>query len=420
MEKLCNFFLSSVLYKKIYDEEGDYVGKLCDIYVTTQDGLPKIIGYKVKKNGELINCEFKHINFYADNEKVTIKGYGDREIILQKYSYLLSKHLLDRQIVDINGKKLVRVNDLRIAEIAGEYRLIAVDCSTMGLARRLGVEAIARKLYKCVKKQPEDGLIVWDSVEALDMIDNNLVLSVPYKKLSKLHPADLADILEDMDINYRKKVFESLDKDLAADTLEEIEPDIQGDILESISQSKIEELLDNIPNDEIADMLDEVDEETAEKILLDMEKEDADEIRSLMEYEDETVGSIMNKDFIAFNLNITAHETIELLREMNPEDEVCHYIYITDEHGKLQGAVSLKDLILSASHKKLRNIMKIDIINIRDDAALEDAIELSSKYDILSLPVVDKEEKLCGIVIMNDIIEEILLPTWRKSLKRVG
>lgn len=420
MKKLSNFFLSKVLYKKIYDEFNEPIGKLCDIYVTTEDGLPRAIGYMVKKDGEIINCEFKRISFFEDDDKIKIKGEGIREIILQRYSYLLSKHLLDRQIVDIDGKKLVRVNDLRMAEIAGEYRVVAVDSGVLALGRRLGIESLVKKFYKMRSKKPSDSLIVWDNVESLEMVNDNLKLSVTYKKLSKLHPADLADILEDMDINYRKKVFEGLDRDLAADTLEEIEPEIQADILENLSQSKRDELLDNMPNDEIADILEEVDAETAEDILLSMEREDAEEVRSLMKYDDETAGSIMNKDFIAFNINITVEETIELLRETNPDDEVSHYIYITDEQERLEGVVSLKTLLLSKPQEKLKDIMLEDMVTIKDNEEIEEAIELCVKYDLLSLPVIDGEQKLCGVVIMSDIVEDILVPTWRKRFKKVG
>ena len=419
MEKAYNFFLSNVLYKKVYDEFGESIGKLYDIYVTTEEGLPRAIAYKIKKDGEMFNYEFKNINFYNDNGKIVIKCSEAREIMLRKYSYLLSKHLLDRQIVDINGKKLVRVNDLRIAEIAGELRVIAVDTGIMALGRRLGAEKLFKDVYKLLKIKPADSLIMWDNVESLEMINDNLKLSVPYKKLSKLHPADLADILEEMDINYRKKVFESLDENLAADTLEEIDPEFQADIIESLSQSKTSEVLDNMPNDEIADILDEVDEEVAERILLNMEKDDADQVRSLMLYEDETVGSIMNKDFISFNINITVGETIELLREIKPEEEVMHYIFIIDEEERLQGVISLRDLIMAESSCKIKDIMSTEVISMADSDYIEDAIEIAVKYDLLSLPVIDKNKKLCGIIIMNDIVEDILVPTWRKRFKKV-
>jgi Mg/Co/Ni transporter MgtE len=230
----------------------------------------------------------------------------------------------------------------------------------------------------------------------------------------------LADILEEMDENYRNKVFESLDENLAADTLEEIEPEIQRDLIESMSETKAAEVLESMPNDEIADILDEVDEETAEKLLMSMEKEDAEEVRVLMKYEDETAGSIMNKDFISFNVNITTQETIELLRELKPDDEVAYYIYIVDEEEKLQGLVSLRDLVVSPPDSKLKDIMDTNVIKVKDDDSMDESIELAVKYDLLSLPVVDDEEKLCGIVIMTDIIDEIFLPSWRRRTKKVS
>lgn len=419
MKKVGSFFLSKVLYKKVYDEFGDNIGKLWDIYVTTEDGLPRAIGYKLKKDGEMFNYEFKNINFYQeDNGKMSIRVKGGREIIPRTYSYLLSKHLLDKQIVDINGKKLVRVNDLRMVEIAGELKVIAVDTGIMALGRRLGMESMVVSIYKFLNKKPEDSLIMWDSVESLEMLSDSLKLSVPYQKLSKLHPADLADILEKMDTKYRKKIFESIDEDLAANILEEIEPEIQADILENLSQSKRTEVLESMPNDEIADILDEVDEETAERILLNMEKEDAEEVRILMKYEEEVAGSIMNKDFISFSINITAGETIELLREIKPDDEVMHYIYIVDEGEKLKGVVSLTDLVISSPDKRLSDIMYEDLISIRDNQIIDDAVEMAIKYDLLSIPVVNNEDKLCGIVVINDIVEDILAPTWRKRFKK--
>lgn len=419
MEMIGSFFLSKVLYKKVYDEFGDNIGKLWDVYVTTEDGLPRAIGYKLKKDREIFSYEFKNISFYQDdNGKMSIKVKGAREIIPRTYSYLLSKHLLDKQIVDINGKKLVRVNDLRIAEIAGELKVIAVDTGIMALGRRLGVESMIINIYKFLNKKPEDSIIMWDNVESIEMISDSLKLSVPYQKLSKLHPADLADILEKMDTKYRKKVFETIDEDLAANILEEIEPEIQADILENLSQSKRTEVLESMPNDEIADILDEVDEETAEKILLTMEKEDAEEVRTLMKYEEEVVGSIMNKDFISFNINITSGETIELLRDIKPDDEVMHYVYIVDENEKLKGVVSLRDLVISSPDKRLLDIMQEDLINIRDNQGIDDAVEMAIKYDLLSIPVINDEDKLCGIVVINDIIEDVLAPTWRRRFKK--
>lgn len=418
--KIYNFFLSKVVNVDVYDEYGDCIGKLHDMYVMNEEGYPKIIGYKLKKNGEIINYEFRYIEFSKEiNGKIKIRIKGARNIMANTYSYLLSKHLLDKQIVDLNGKKLVKVNDVRLAEIAGDIRVVAVDTGIKARARRYHCYEFIKFLFKLVNKWPNDQLIMWDNLESIEMVNSSIKLTVPYKKLSKLHPADIADLLENMNSGYRKKIFESLDENLAADTLEEIEPEIQAEILENLSHDKTVEVLDNMPNDEIADILDEVDDETAEKILINMEKEDADEIRTLMKYGDEAIGSIMNKDFISFNINITAEETIEILREMDPEEESMYYIYITDEDGKLDGVISLKNLICSDKDKYLKEIMDKNLVVVRDYEEINNAIDIATKYNLLSVPVIDKNDKFCGIVVINDIIDEFLLPTWKKRMKKI-
>ena len=415
MKQLTVFLYTNILCKKIYDEFGYNLGVLKDVYVTTEDGYPRIIGYRLKKDGVVYNYEFRDISFYDDGGKIVIKTKGSKEILPRTYSYLLSKHLLDKKIVDINGKQVVRVDDLRIAKIAGEYRVVAVETGPLAKYRRMGIGWLAKLIYKVLRKDYDDTVLMWDDVESLEMINNNLKLQIPYKKLSKLHPADLADILEELDSKSRKQVFESLDEDLAADTLEELDQEFKGTIIKELSESKAAELLENMPSDEIADLLDELDEEEREKILVNLEKEDADEVKELLEYEDETVGSIMAKDFISLNLDVTVKETVDILKEMKPDEEVMYYIYITDNMDKIQGMVSLRELILSNGESKLKDIMDTNLNLLKHEDDIGQAVELANKYDLLSIPVVDEDEKLIGIVIIHDIVDEYLYPAWKKK-----
>ncbi len=419
MGKIAKFFLSQILNQKVYDEFDDDIGKLFDIYVSTDQGYPRVIGYKIKKGSEIFNYEFRKIEICKEDKKIRVRVRGVKDIIPRKFSYLLSKHLLNKQIVDVNGKKVVKVNDLTMNKVAGEIRVVAVESGIIAVTRRYKLDGIIRAFYNILGKKPRDNSITWESVQSLEMVDHSLKLTKPYGKLTKLHPADLADILEGLDTEARNKIFESLDKDLAAHTLEELQPEIQADILSTINNIFAQEILDEMPNDEIADILDEMKEVDAEKILINLKKDDEEEIRNLMDYEEEVVGSIMNKDFISFKFNITASETIEILRELQPEDEVIHYIYIVDEDEKLQGVISLRNLVLSPPVQKLKDIMDDTVIKIKDCQDIEEAIELALKYDLISIPVVDTEDKLCGIVIMNDIIEELLSPRWKRKLKKI-
>lgn len=419
MKRLTSFFINKIINKKIYDEFDDFIGVLYDIYVTTENGYPKAIGYKIKKGREIVHCTFRTIEFYDDNDKMVIRVKGFREIIPRSYSYLLSKHLLNKKIVDINGKKVVQVDDLRLAIIAGELRVLAVDSGIIAGARRYGMDKFVGMLFNLFRKNPKDNIVLWDSVQSLEMNEDGLKIQLSYDKLTKLHPADLADILEDLDSEYRKKILESIDNSLASDILQEIDPEVQVEILKSISDSKASEILINMPNDEIADILEEIDEAEAEKILLNFEKEDEKEVRTLMEYEDDEVGSIMNKDFITFNLNITVEDTIEIIRETKPDDEVSYYIYIVDEYEKLQGVISLRDLVLADPKSKIKDIMEKDLNTVKDSENIEEAVESIIKYNLNALPVVDEENKLCGIVIINDIIEEIIASSWKKRVKKI-
>ena len=177
------------------------------------------------------------------------------------------------------------------------------------------------------------------------------------------------------------------------------------------------EVLENMPNDEIADILDELDDDEREKILVNLETEDAEEVKELLKYEDETVGSIMSKDFISFNLDITIGEIIDILRESNPEDEELNSIFIKDEEERVIGIIELKDLILNNGNVKVKEIMDENINSLKHTESINEAVEIASKYDLLAIPVVDNNEVLIGVVNTHDLIDEVLYPMWKKKNK---
>ena len=418
-KKLTFFLFTSILNNKIYDEYGDVMGILKDIYVATNDGYPKVVGYKVKNDQGLIDYEFKSIGFYQlENGKINIQIVGSREILPRNYTYLLTRDILDKKIVDINGKKVVKVDDIRIADISGEYRLIAVETGRAVRYRRFGIEGLGKCLCNVFRTDFSERAIMWEDVQALEAEQNNLHLPVTYERIQELHPADIADILEELDDKDRKNVFESLNEDLAADTLEEVEPEFQGSIIRELSDIKTAELFENIPNDEIADILDELDEEEREKVLVNIEKEDAEEVEELLAYSDESVGSIMNTDFISINyVDMSVGETLLLLRETQPEEEVMHTIYLTDVLGKLVGQVSFAQLLLNDPIKKLKDVMDYNIVTLSFDDKIDEAAEIVEKYALSSVPVVDNDEVMIGSVLMYDVIDKFFVPMWKRRNK---
>lgn len=416
MERLNVLFLSSILNREIRDENEDLVGILKDVYVNRGKGYPKVIGYMVDRNGEIYNYEFREIEFYEDNrEKVFIEVKGVMDIIPQSFSFLIAKDLLDKHVFDSTGKISFPIYDVRLAQFDDGLHLIAVSKSRNGLARRKG---FAYNFFdKLRRKRSQDSLILWDDVESLHEVKGKeLKIDVPYKDLSTLHPADLAEILEGVDKSYRSKIFESLDDELAADTLEEMEEaEVQAEIISGLSEEKAQEILDMIPNDEIAGILDELDEETKERIMSNLEVEDADEVKELLSYEDEDAGALMAKDFLSFIDKMTVREAKEVFRDLDEEydKEDIYYVFITDTQGVLRGFISLSDLLLNEDEMTLEEIMNTRVEDIHVNEHANTAVDLAIKYELLMIPVTDDDNKLVGVINIHDIVDEFLAPLWK-------
>ena len=237
---------------------------------------------------------------------------------LPENTMMLSKNVMDRQLVDIDGRKVVRVNDIRLAVLTNGIYAVAVDVGVEGLLRRLGMAKLLNKILKPFGLSLPSKLILWDEVASVDFTHAGIRLSKEYSKLLMLHPSDLADIIEDLDRNTQVAFFTSLDEEKAADVLEELETDAQISIIEGLSTERAANVLELMPTDEVADLLDEMQEEKAEELLNEMESVTSDEIRELMEYPDNEVGSIMTTDYISFNENLTVGETLNELRRLRP------------------------------------------------------------------------------------------------------
>lgn len=420
MKKMTEFYLSSILNHDVYDELNDCIGKLMDIYVTTDYGSPRAIGYKIKNGREIENFEFKSVDVYEEKGKTIIRVNEVKDIIPRKYSYLLSKNLLDKDIVDVDGKKIVRVEDLKLVKRNGYVIVAAVEAGPLAKARKAGFEKGMSRILKLFNKSLEGTEISWESVESLEMFESSLKLTMPYNKLSRLHPVDIANIIEDLSPEDRVKVIDGLSTQLASDTLEELESEVSQEILRDISEDKAKSILDVMPNDEIANILEEMDEETANKVLVNLDDDDETEILDLMKYEEESVGNIMNTDFVSFNIDITVEETINILRELDVEEEILSRIYITSDEGKIKGIVSLRDLLISEGSKRLKGIMQESYFTVNDTDSIEKAMATALKYDLYSVPVIDEEKKICGVATITDMIDEILPPHWKRRLKRIN
>lgn len=409
------FYLSRVLGKKVYNDAGALLGTLCDIAVNFEAVMPQVAALVLRAAGGEIVADY--VNFKVVEEKGQF-FFRCRELIafpeLADNTLLLKKYVLDRQLVDINGRKLVRVNDLRLAVMSTGTFLVAVDVGFEGLMRRLGVAKPIKGFLGLFGVKIPGKLILWHEVETVDIGHAGIKLSKAYSKLETLHVSDLADILEEMDIKMQAEVFSSLDDEKAADVLEELETETQLTVLESLPVEKAADLLEMMPADEVADILEEMEEEKAEELLSEMEDEASEEVRGLMEYEDNEVGSIMTTDLIAYKATMTVGDVLEELRRLKPEADTIYYLYIVDGSERLMATVSLRDLVVSSPGTRIDEIMNTKMIYVQDTDDIESIGEIISKYNLLAVPVVGRDMELLGMVVIDDIVYNLLRARRRR------
>jgi magnesium transporter len=414
------FYLSQILRKKFYAPQGTVLGKLMDFLIdqTSPQGMeaepvrPKVVAVKIKKDGELRVYDFAsfEIKKFRGQLKVICHEVEEIKEDCSSSCLWLGRNILDKQIVDINGKKLVRVNDVRMVMIPSGTYAIAVDVGIEGLLRRIGIDRPIQTALDPLKVSIPGKLILWDDIQAIDFSDTStkIKLTKSFSKLHTLHPSDLADIIEDMDKAARASIFSWLDEEKAADVLEELEPKAQVDIAESLPIEKMADLLEKMPADEAADLLDNLEEDKAIKLLDEMEKESSEEVRELLEYSDKAVGSIMSTDYHTFLENLTVAETLEEIRKLQPEPSDIYSIFVIDNNEKLISSISLMALVIADPSSKLKDIMKKNPVVVFDHDKVDTLAELFSSYNLLSIPVINKENQLEGVVVVEDIVEDLL------------
>ena len=305
MTSQITLYLSHLVGRYLYQVDGSTIGRIKDIVVdisatdVSESVRPRVIAVQIKSKGKKKYIDAKYLKVYKVGFRydIIVEKPVYTQIELVENLILLAEDVMDKQLVDINGRKLVRVNDVRLVSIDNGIFAIAVDVGMEGLLRRLGVMLPLKKLLDVFNLSMPSKFILWDDVEAVDFSTSRITLSKPFSKLQELHPSDLADIIEDLGKTTRTDIFSSLDDEKAADVLEEMEVSAQIDIIERLPLDKAADVLEKMPADEVADILDELDKDKAELLLNEMEKEVSEEVRELLEYEDNEVGSIMTNDF---------------------------------------------------------------------------------------------------------------------------
>jgi CBS domain-containing protein len=407
-------YLSQVLGRPIVDLEGERVATLNDVIVRLgEDDHPPVAGFVARyrrRNFFLPRWRISH--FGEQGVRLNSDILDLRPFMRRDGEVLLARDVLDKQLIDAAGKRVVRVNDVQIIEAAGEWRVTGADVSLAGLWRRLSPGFMRRGT-------PVE-VIDWADVGYLATDAATVQLKSSRGKLARLHPVEIARLAEAFSYQQGAEIVESLDDETAAETLEEMAAARQAQILGDMDEERAADILEHMSPDEAADVLGDLPEDKAEDLLNRMEDDEQSEVAELLPYEDDTAGGLMTTEFVTLPRNLTVGEALARLREMAETPNMIYYLYVVEgeESWKLVGVIALRSLILSDSSLPLADAMRTDLQVAHPDDSADDVAQKIAEYNLLALPVVDEIGDILGIVTVDDAIEILLPKDWRQRVPR--
>ncbi len=424
-------FFSSLHGRTVVDSAGKVVGRLDDLAVSLAETFPAITAL-VARRGRLepfpLTARWRDV---ADSDGPTIRlsvpveRLAPTRSLNAEQEFWVGELLLDRQIVDTAGAKVVRVNDLHFLRVAnGELRLVHVDVGFRGLMRRLGwadaIDATVRRVAPHARYLTGERLISWRYVQPLALAGtgDGLRLTVARRELSELHPAEMADVLTELDGRERESVFRALDPSSAADALTEVEPKVREHLIASVPPERAADILEEMPPDEAADLLAALPENESELLLRKMERDEAKDVAELLRYEPDTAGGMMTTEMIAFPAHLTCAEALERLRSLASEVELIYYLYVVDDAERCVGVITIRQLLLGEPATRLESIMQRDLVFVRPDDTRERVAEVVEKYNLLAVPVLGDGERLLGIITVDDVLTHMTGVAWKWKLGR--
>jgi CBS domain-containing protein/sporulation protein YlmC with PRC-barrel domain len=405
-------FLSDLLGTKVTTPEGAILGKTQDLVVNLDQAEPEVMRLVFRKR------------FSSERRSVPwsdVRGiHADRILLASDVSepappttapseILLRRFLLDKQIVDTHGAKIERVNDLQFLRSNGRLILVQVDVGLRGLLRRLGFERhVVSFLEWFFDYTLKHRLISWSFAQPLADPDR-LKLQISQRRLASLHPADLADIIEEMDVHERAAVAESMKEEVLAEALEEMDPKVQVSIVRGLDEDKAADIIEEMPPDEAADLIADLPEEKVLGIFREMDQDYAQKVRQLLVHEEDEAGGLMSTRFLALPPDSTIVDALAHIKQNARKIDVIYYIYVVNEESGLLGVVNLKELLSTEIFTPLESIMTTRLITVKIDEEAEDLAGLFAKYGFRAIPVVDEQNRIQGVIRFKALLE-ILAP----------
>ena len=403
-------YLTQMLGKPVVDSAGSEIGVINDVAITTGEIFPRVTSLAFlgpDKTPFMLSWRKYVEELDGDQVMLNITSPEIRFSYLQPDEVLLHRDLLNKQIVDTQGKKVVRVNDLKLSESKNQLRLLGAEVGVRGILRGLHplLERFVASTTNLFGRELQENLIAWNYMDLLDRDLSHVSLSVTHRRLHELHPADVADILEVLSASQRARVFEHLENTQAAEAISELEDEYQADVIDDLGNQRAANLLGMMDPDDAADIIGDLSYDKAETMLRLMGVKESGAIRSLLGYKEKTAGGIMTPEVTTVTEDMTVQQVIDFLRHEAAEHESIYYIFVVEGDRQLAGVISLRDLIMSSPETTVGEFISKDVITVNADDDQEDVAEIMSKYDLLALPVLDETGKLLGIVTVDDALE---------------
>jgi CBS domain-containing protein len=409
-------YLSQVLGRPIRDLEGERVATVKDVIVRLGAGdHPPVTG---------LVARYRRRDFFLSRWRITeLNQHGARlnsdildlrPFVRRESEVLLARDVLDKQLIDVDGKRVVRVNDVQIIEAADEWRVTGADVSLQGLWRRLAPAGFAG-----TRRTVE--VLDWADVGYLATDAATVQLKSSSDKLARLHPVEIARLAEALSYHHGSEVVEALDDETAAETLEEMPAEHQARILGDMDQERAADILEWMSPDEAADVLGDLPEEKAEELLGLMEDEEQADVAELLPYEDDTAGGLMTTEFVTLPRELTVGEALARLREMAETPNMIYYLYVVEMENswKLLGVIALRSLILADPSVPLEDMMRTEFQYASPEEPAKEVAQRMAEYNLLALPVVDESGDILGIITVDDAMEILLPKDWRHRLPRL-
>ena len=411
-------YLSQMLGRPVLDSRGEKIASINDVLVRYgREDYPLVIGIVARLRRRDFFIPQRNISEFGEHgtrmssAKLDLTPFERRD-----GEVLLNKDVLDNQLIDVDGKRVVRVNDVQLIETGDEWRVSGADISFQGFLRRL----MPKGFYG--NARPVE-VIDWADVGylATDTATATVQLKSSRDKLSRLHPVEIAQLAETLSPIHRTEVVESLDNEIAADTLEEMSTEAQARILEEMDQERAADILEEMSPDDAVDVLDEMDDDKAEELFNLMEVEERADVAELMHFDHDTAGGLMTTEFVVFPRDLTVGETIARLREMAETPNMIYYIYIVEEENawRICGLLSLRSLILADPEKRLEDVMRTEFRYAHPSESATEVAQTISEYNLLALPVIDDDGDIAGIVTVDDAMEILLPKNLRRRMPRL-